>query len=356
MPPETAHRVTLGVLKVLMALPGIPGLLRRLWAPPALLAENSRLRTRVGDLEFTHPVGLAAGFDKDGSSYAQLARLGFSHIEVGTITAHAQPGNPRPRLFRLPADQCLINRFGFNNPGAEAMARRLKHTDYHRPCIRGLNIGKSKITELEEAAEDYGHSARLLAGRGDYITINVSSPNTPGLRSLQTLDSLEKILALVRRGAGSDFPVCLKIAPDLDLSEVKQLARFCLQEKVWAIAIGNTTLRRQELGLRSRPEQYRETGGLSGPVLHEIACNLIGDVYQETRGQLPIIGIGGTWNGPTAWEKILHGASLLQVYTGYVYQGPSLPRRVNQYLDRQLRKHGLDNIGQAVGLLHRRGG
>jgi dihydroorotate dehydrogenase len=276
-------------------------------------------------LNFPNPIGLAAGFDKNGVALPAWAALGFGFVEVGTVTAQPQPGNPRPRIFRYPKQQALINRLGFNNDGADAVAERLRRlrASGRWPSIPiGINIGKSKVTPLEDAAADYLYSFRQLREFADYIVLNVSSPNTPGLRALQEHDALAQLLRAVREeNRRSPKPVLLKIAPDLSAVDVDQIVTTCEQQEISGLIATNTTLDHSAI-----PSEADEAGGLSGAPVREVATNFIRAIKQRT--QLPIIGVGGIMTAQDAREKFDAGASLVQVYTGYIYRGPGLLREI----------------------------
>lgn len=309
-------------------------------------------------LDFPNPIGLAAGFDKDGIAAHLWPYFGFGFTELGTVTYHAQPGNPRPRLFRLLPDQAVLNRMGFNNWGAAALAERLNPTDATHPPLAtipiGINLGKSKVTPLEAAADDYRASFQLLRDRGDYFVVNVSSPNTPGLRSLQATEQLEPILAALQQENQGKKPLLVKIAPDLNWDEIDAVVSLARQYELAGIIATNTTisregLRTQTLAATGRPIA-EEAGGISGAPLAARSTAVIHHIYQQTRGELPIIGVGGIFTAEDAWEKITAGASLLQVYTGWIYEGPWMLRRIGLGLAQKLKARGLDSIQAAIGL------
>jgi dihydroorotate dehydrogenase len=296
--------------------------------------ENHQLAQQLWGLTFPNPIGLAAGFDKDAVSANVWPSFGFGFIEVGTVTYHAQPGNPRPRLFRLPQDQAAINRMGFNNQGAARMAERLRQAQalQPRPIPLGINLGKSKITPLEEAATDYLQSFRLLKDLGDYFVVNVSSPNTPGLRSLQSQAQLLPILEALQQENQVQKPLLIKIAPDLTWQEIDDILDLAKIYNLAGIIATNTTISRTGLATQTitatgNPVQ-EEAGGLSGAPLRDLATDVIRYIYQQTQGQLPIIGVGGIFSPQDALAKMAAGASLLQVYTGWVYEGPWMVRRL----------------------------
>lgn len=337
--PERAHTLSIGVLR--LAAP----LLARV--PSPLAVRDPRLRRSVMGLDFPNPVGLAAGYDKSAHAAGAWPGLGFGFAEMGTVTARAQPGNPRPRIFRLPADRALVNRLGFNNDGAEAVARRLRSARDHGLLGRipvGINIGKSKVTDIDRAADDYLASFRLLRTFADYLVVNVSSPNTPGLRELQDRDRLERILsALVAENAqGTPVPLLVKLAPDLETAAVDEAVDLALALGIAGIVVSNTTLSRD--GLASPPALAAQQGGLSGRPLTGRSTELVHHVAQRAAGRLAIIGVGGVFTADDAWDKLAAGASLVQVYTGLIYEGPALARQINRGILRRMQREGLGSL------------
>ena len=318
---------------------------------------DSSLRTELFGLSFDNPIGLAAGFDKDARWYNELSLLGFSHIEVGTITGHGQPGNEKPRLFRLPADEAIINRMGFNNDGCERAAERLESTIADKPSqlVLGINIGKTKTVALEEAQQDYLKSFSRLYRFADYFTVNVSSPNTPGLRQLQdraplldlltTLKEKNRELAMTEAGK----PILLKIAPDLNDEQLRDIAEIAREAELAGIIATNTTIERGGLQTPTSQVEAIGAGGLSGRPLSLRAREVVRQLFLATDGQIPIVGVGGVMSGQDAWQMILSGASLLQIYTGFIYGGPGIVKSMNQYLVEQLRKNNLTSLKEAVG-------
>jgi dihydroorotate dehydrogenase len=315
--PEAAHNLAIRNLVAASSIPSVLRMLERFKPPP-------NPKTVLG-LTFPNPIGLAAGFDKNGVAIPAWAALGFGFVEIGTVTAKAQPGNARPRIFRYPAQEALINRLGFNNDGADVVASRLGglRQSGRWPAIPvGINIGKSKVTPIENAVDDYLYSFRLLAPLADYLVLNVSSPNTPGLRSLQEHDALEQLLAAIRReNETARKPVLLKIAPDLSISELEQIIATCEQNDIAGIIATNTTLDHSAI-----PASRNQTGGLSGRPLREKSTEFVRAI--TSRSSLPVIASGGISDASSAREKIQAGAQLLQVYTGYVYRGPGLLREI----------------------------
>ncbi|HTB21195.1 MAG TPA: quinone-dependent dihydroorotate dehydrogenase [bacterium] len=318
LPPEAAHEAAMAGLR--LARPVLP-----LFAG-ALRCEDPRLAREVCGLRFPNVVGLAAGFDKSARAVDAWQHLGFGHVELGTVTRHAQPGNPRPRAFRYPAEEALINRFGFNNPGADAVALRL---EAYRAQGRwpshpvGINLGKSKITPLEEAAEDYHYSLQRLAPHADYLAVNVSSPNTPGLRALQGPRSIRALVTVLARALkarpGRRPPLFVKLAPDLAPRELLASGDAALAGGADGLILTNTTLSRAGLGAGQHPE-----GGLSGRPLRVQADACLGAVARHTRGRVPLIGVGGVFTAEDLRRKLDLGAVLVQVYTGFIYEGPGM--------------------------------
>jgi dihydroorotate dehydrogenase len=349
LPPETAHKLALDSLSFFLG----PRTIRNFVARRSPVAFDPI--ERFG-LKFRNPVGLAAGFDKNGTSAPELAALGFGFIEVGTVTNEAQPGNPQPRLFRLPRDRALINRLGFNNCGARQLAENIRR---RRPdCVIGVNIGKSRSVTIEEAIADYLASFDAVYGVADYIAVNVSSPNTPNLRELQTADLLEKLLASLQQrnrelaapNSSSQLkPLHLKIAPDLSRSEIESIVEIASNHSVAGIIATNTTIRREELQTSSERIEAIGAGGLSGAPLQDRSNRVIATIYKITRGRLPVIGVGGVFTAADAWEKICAGASLIQLYTGFIYEGPGVARRINQGLAAIMKREKFNSLDEAVG-------
>jgi dihydroorotate dehydrogenase len=341
---EAIHHLTLHVLHGLQGLPATSALLERTYA-----VDDPRLRLRRFGLEFANPVGLAAGFDKNGVATAALAALGFGHIEVGTVTPRPQPGKPRPRIFRLPEDRALINRLGFPSDGTATVAQRLARQTRHR-YVLGVNIGPNAAgVEAGAATVDYVAALQSLAPYADYLTINVSSPNTQGLRALQTGQALDELLQVVfqaRAVVRPTVPVLLKIAPDLGDGQLDDLLRVALAHPVAGIIAVNTTL--------TRPATLTgtargEAGGLSGQPLRERSTQMIRAIYRRTDGSLPIIGVGGIASPADALDKLRAGASLLQLYTGMIFQGPAIVRSINLGLLAHLRTSGKASVEDLIG-------
>lgn len=323
--PETAHHLGIVLIKLLGAT-GIASL--------SQLGVSQRNVKTLG-LSFSGPFGMAAGFDKNAEVVRQLGQLGFSHVEVGTVTRFAQEGNPKPRLFRLKKDLSLINRMGFNNDGADVVAQRLKdlRTRGAKLPIIGVNIGKSKITELKDAVADYQYSARLLAPFADYIAVNVSSPNTPGLRSLQAIDQLEPILVAVQAEAAGK-PVLVKIAPDLADEDVVAVAELAVKLSLDGVIATNTTISRDHLKTDSRTVESMGPGGLSGPGLQTRSIEILKLLRANLPSSIAIISVGGVFSSEDVAKRLELGAALVQGYTGFVYEGPLWARKINLGLSR----------------------
>jgi dihydroorotate dehydrogenase len=329
---ERAHRLTVRALRLRTGTGLSPA-----------LAATPTLETEVAGLRFPNPVGLAAGFDKDAEVAGQMLSLGFGFVEVGTVTPRPQRGNPQPRLFRLVEDQAVINRMGFNNRGQADALARLSRRDRAVGLV-GVNIGANK--DSADRIADYAEGVRALAPVADYLTINISSPNTPGLRQLQDEGALNALLSAVgevrpKRGP----PIFLKVAPDLGEGEPDQIVRAAVQHGIDAIIVANTTVTRPPLQSRFRDE----TGGLSGAPLKPIALKALREFRAASGGSIPLIGVGGIATADDAWERIRAGASLVQLYSAMVYDGPGIARRVVRGLAERLQREGMSNIAEAVG-------
>jgi dihydroorotate dehydrogenase len=335
LPPETAHHATLRLLRATQHGP-VGSLLRRRY-----VVDDDRLATSAFGLDFPNPVGVAAGFDKNAHVPVGLAALGFGHVEVGGVTAEAQPGNPRPRVFRLPEDRALINRLGFNNEGADAVGARL-HEEPLPDVPVGVNLGKSKSTPLDGAPADYRYTYDRVGDVVDYAVVNVSSPNTPGLRSLQNRDSLAAILAELR-DAGAD-PLLVKLSPDLPDPAVEEAVAVAEDHGLAGIVATNTTTERSA---DLRNPNRAESGGLSGAPVEERATRMVRFVAERT--ELPVVGVGGVADARGAYAKIRAGASVVQLYTALVYEGPSVARDINEGLLELVERDGFDSIEDAVG-------
>jgi dihydroorotate dehydrogenase len=324
---ETAHHATIAALR---------------WMPPHRPPDfPSSLRTRVAGIDFPAPIGLAAGFDKDAEVPGQMLSLGFGFVEVGTLTPQPQAGNPRPRLFRLKEDQAVINRLGFNNHGQPAAFDRLERC-MHLPGIIGVNVGANK--DSKDRIADYVSGVRAMSPVARYLTINISSPNTPGLRGLQDEGALEELLAAVQE-ARSNRPIFLKVAPDLEPGDPERIARAAIGHRIDALIISNTTVSRPPLKSR----YANEAGGLSGAPLKPLALDALRKFRRASGGEIPLIGVGGISTADDAWERIRAGASLVQLYSAMVYEGPGIARRIARGLAQRLKREGFSNIAEAVG-------
>lgn len=354
MDAETAHTASFTALRAAAAVPGAPRLMGRLLGP-----RRPELRVTALGRTFPGPLGMAAGFDKNAEGPVALTALGFGFVEVGTVTAAAQPGNPKPRLHRLTADRAIVNRMGFNNGGAEAAAERLQDLRARAAArgtaapLVGVNIGKTKAVPEEDAAADYAASARAVAGVADYVVVNVSSPNTPGLRTLQAVDALRPVLSAVRGaldGVGATgLPLLVKIAPDLADGDVDAVADLALELGLDGIIATNTTVSRS--GLASEPDEVEAAGGggLSGAPLKERSLAVLRRLRARAGDRLLLIAAGGIETPEDAWARIRAGATLVQGYTGLIYGGPLWPRRIHTGLARLTRAAGLPTVQDAVG-------
>ncbi|MDY7015717.1 MAG: quinone-dependent dihydroorotate dehydrogenase [Cyanobacteriota bacterium] len=351
--PEFAHERAIALLHWLdenQNRPPVSQMLAQL--QQSLNYRDPRLEQELWGLKFANPLGLAAGFDKDGRAAQIWDKLGFGFAELGTVTYYPQPGNPRPRLFRLPEDEAALNRMGFNNRGSTVLAERLSKQRLHSIPL-GINLGKSKITPLEEAAADYLGSFKRLREVGDYFVVNVSSPNTPGLRSLQDKTQLSQILEVLQTENQSKKPILVKIAPDLAWDGIADVIELAQTYQLAGIIATNTTLRRDGLKTQTLEATGKsvaeEAGGISGKPLRDRATEVVRFIARD-RGTLPIIGVGGIFTAEEAWEKITAGANLIQVYTGWIYEGPWMVGRILEGLVRRLDARGLNSISDAVGL------
>jgi dihydroorotate dehydrogenase len=327
--PEAAHGLAIAALK---------------WLPGGRRAEpGGPLSTEVAGIAFPNPLGMAAGFDKDGEVPDALLDLGFGFAEVGSITPLPQPGNPKPRLFRLAQDRAVINRMGFNNRGGEAAAKRLAARKA-RGGVVGVNIGANK--DSPDRIADYAQMAKLMAPLASYLAVNVSSPNTPGLRALQDEGALGALLDAVLDARGQAAPpVFLKVAPDLEPADIDAIARIALDRKLGALIVANTTVSRPPLA----SPHAGEAGGLSGEPLRKLALQRLRDFRSATGGAIPLVGVGGISSAEDAWARIRAGASLVQLYTAMVYQGPGIARRITGGLEALMRRDGFASIADAVG-------
>ena len=337
---EAAHNRVLKGLSLASKIPMLPMLADGLYGAPNLPVE-------IAGLRFPNPVGLAAGMDKFAAAVPMWERLGFGFAELGGVTRHSQPGNDAPRMFRAVADRALVNRMGFNNPGADAMAGRLR--DWHdsgawpsHPV--GVNLGKSKATPLADAPDDYLYSFERLKNLADFFVVNVSSPNTPNLRQLQDKSALAEILAALQEANDANRPILVKVAPDLGFDALDEILELVGPHNLAGIVATNTTIARPaESGL------YAETGGLSGRPLARRSTEVIRHLYRQSGGRVPLIGVGGIFDAADAWEKITAGASLLQIYSGMVYEGPQITRAILKGLAKRLAREGFTELREAVG-------
>jgi dihydroorotate dehydrogenase len=337
---ESAHRLAVSLLKIMGVRPLSD------FARALTKVQDPALKTSVCGINFQNPVGLAGGFDKEGEALHGIEALGFGFVEAGTITRYAQEGNPRPRLFRLERDRALINRMGFNNHGADALKMRLEKARKLRIPI-GISIGKSKITELAKAKDDYLYSFKTLYPYADYFAVNVSSPNTPGLRKLQDKEHLMEIIGALcdyRRSEKIHKPILVKIAPDLTYEAIDEVLDVIAHHCIEGIIATNTTLERKWI-----TSNIDEAGGLSGRPLREKSTEIIRYIHRKNPS-LPIIGVGGIFDARDVFEKIAAGARLVQIYTGFIYNGPFAVRRINRGLARILKNEGISSIKDAVGI------
>jgi dihydroorotate dehydrogenase len=346
--PEKTHEQTLALLS---RMTPFEPLLEQMFS-----VRDARLQVRLGPLLSPNPVGLAGGFDKNGIAVRTVAALGFGFMEIGAVTALAQPGNPKPRLYRLPEDQALINRLGFNNEGAAAIAARLKALRENGNPLKiplGINLGRSKIVETKDAVADFLSAFDQVYPYGDFFTLNVSSPNTPQLRDLQEKNLLQGLLRAIQeknrelagRFAHKPKPVWVKIAPDMEFSQVDDIIGVALREKISGIIATNATAYLRE----TLTSGSKEPGGLSGKPLRALATSFVRHLYRAVGVNLPIIGVGGIFSAEDAYEKIKAGASAVQIYTGFVYEGPAAVKRINQGLIRLMERDGCKSITEAVG-------
>ncbi|MBT0772092.1 quinone-dependent dihydroorotate dehydrogenase [Kineosporia sp. J2-2] len=347
IPAETAHHGAFTLMRTVERVPAVRDRLRALLGPA-----DPVLRTRALGLDLPGPLGLAAGFDKDALAPDTLAAMGFGFVEIGTVTARPQPGNPKPRLFRLPADKALINRMGFNNHGSMAASLRLRQRT--GDAVVGANIGKSKVVGPADAIEDYVASTARLAPVADYLVVNVSSPNTPGLRDLQAVSSLRPLLSAVRRTLDASapdrrVPLLVKIAPDLSDEDVDAVADLAVELGLDGIIATNTTIARTGLRTPAAEVAALGAGGLSGPPLADRSLEVLRRLRARVGGEMVLIASGGITTGDDAYERIRAGATLVQAYTGFIYGGLFWARGVHRRLAERLRADGFTSVDQAVG-------
>ncbi|NGO11325.1 quinone-dependent dihydroorotate dehydrogenase [Streptomyces sp. HC44] len=349
MDPEQAHHLAFRWIRLAVRLPVLRTFIAAVLAP-----RYKELRTEAFGLRMHGPFGLAAGFDKNALAVDGMSMLGFDHIEIGTVTGEAQPGNPRKRLFRLVPDRALINRMGFNNEGSAAVAERLASRTPVFRTVLGVNIGKTKVVPEAEAAADYVRSTERLARYADYLVVNVSSPNTPGLRNLQAVDHLRPLLSAVREAADRAVtdrrvPLLVKIAPDLADEDVDAVADLAVELGLDGIIATNTTIARERLGLKSEPSLVEEVGGLSGAPLKSRSLEVLRRLYARVGDDITLVGVGGIENAEDAWQRILAGATLVQGYSAFVYEGPFWSRAIHKGLAARLRTSPYATVADAVG-------
>ena len=346
MDAEKVHKLTFAALRGVAAVPGVADTAAKVLGP-----REPELTVHALGREFPGPLGMAAGFDKNAESPRGLAALGFGYVEVGTVTAHPQPGNPKPRLFRLVSDRAIVNRMGFNNEGSALVAERLHHQ--RKGPLVGINIGKTKVTPEAEAPADYALSALRLAPYADYMVINVSSPNTPGLRNLQGVEQLLPLVTAVRESLAEagrpELPLLVKIAPDLADEDVDAVADLALTEGLDGIIATNTTISRAGLDASEAEVEAAGAGGLSGAPLKERSLEVLRRLRAKVGDRVTLVAVGGIETPEDAWARIRAGATLVQGYTGLIYGGPLWPRRIHRGLAKLVRAAGYSSIQEAVG-------
>ncbi|OKH19502.1 quinone-dependent dihydroorotate dehydrogenase [[Limnothrix rosea] IAM M-220] len=355
--PEQGHRQ---LIKTLHWLERSPEMVWSQFAKTQMEADfcvrDARLEQKLWGLDFPNPVGLSAGCDKDAMAAGMWSRFGFGFAEMGAVTLHAQPGNPLPRLFRLPEDKAALNRLGANNLGASVMAKTLAESWSIEPRTIpiGINLCKSKITPLDQAASDYQGSFEYLEPVADYFVVNVSSPNTPGLRSLQGGEQIQPILDALQTANTNNKPILIKISPDLDWEAIANILKIAQAYELSGIVATNTTTKRTGLKTKILKQTgnpvTEEAGGISGAPVRQRSTEVIRFIYEKTEGQLPIIGVGGIFNADHAWEKITAGATILQLYTGWIYEGPWIIPNILKGLLTKLEEHNLNHISEAIAL------
>jgi len=343
--PETAHRLSFHLLRLLYRLTPLRAVVRALYR-----RHTPSLTITLLGRELRNPVGLAAGLDKHAEYIDILADCGFGWLELGTVTPQAQAGNKTPRIFRLPRAHALINRMGFNSVGVDAFLANLRH--FAKPCPIGINIGKNRDTPTERAADDYVVALRAVYTAADYVTVNISSPNTPGLRALQDDVQLNALLGRLKdeqvsfaRMRDVYIPIAIKVAPDLDDEQIAGMARLIEQHKLDAIIATNTTITRPGL---DHELLAREPGGMSGRPLKALSTDVIRKFYQQLQGRVPIIGVGGIESADDVWEKMVAGADAVQLYTAFIYQGPALVKRILRGLERRVSRSGESTLVAAI--------
>jgi dihydroorotate dehydrogenase len=345
VPPEGAHTLASVTMRAVAAFPGARSTMRRLAFPP-----GPALQVHALGQTFPSPLGVAAGVDKQASWFEALGAIGFGFVEVGTVTALPQQGEPKPRVVRLPEERALLNRMGFPNPGAKVFARRLrKRTDR---TIVGVNVGKSKVVPLNQAGADYRATVRQIAPFADYIVLNISSPNTPGLRQMQAVELLRPLLIEVQRELGAAkrrVPLLVKLSPDLRDHELDAIADLALERELDGIVAVNTTVDRAGITASASRANALDGGGVSGPPLKVRALEILERLYARVDDELVLVSVGGIENPDDAWDRIIAGATLIQANTGFVYGGPAWPARVNRALQQRIREAGATSIQELVG-------
>ncbi|MFE9441723.1 quinone-dependent dihydroorotate dehydrogenase [Streptomyces sp. NPDC006602] len=349
MDPEKAHYLAFRWIRLAVGIPVL-----RTFVAAALAPRHKELRTETFGLRMHGPFGLAAGFDKNAVAIDGMSMLGFDHVEIGTVTGEAQPGNTKKRLFRLVKDRALINRMGFNNEGSLTVAARLASRTPVFSTVVGVNIGKTKVVPEEEAVGDYVKSTERLAPYADYLVVNVSSPNTPGLRNLQAVEHLRPLLSAVREAAdrrvtSRRVPLLVKIAPDLADEDVDAVADLAVELGLDGIIATNTTIARDGLGLKADPGLVKETGGLSGAPLKARSLEVLRRLYARVGDRITLVGVGGIENAEDAWQRILAGATLVQGYSAFIYEGPFWARAIHKGLAARLRTSPYATLADAVG-------
>jgi dihydroorotate dehydrogenase len=342
---ERAHDFTLKILARASRDEFICNAIGKIFSAPELSVE-------LFGLKFPNPIGVAAGMDKFAAAVPVWEKLGFGFCELGGVTWHAQDGNPKPRMFRAAADEAIVNRMGFNNPGAEVFAQKLsewKKSGRWPKHPVGINLGKSKITPLEKAAEDYANSFRALRPYFDFFVVNVSSPNTPNLRRLQDKTALDEILAAIQEQNKIQKSILVKVAPDISFEAIDEILELASSRQIAGIVATNTTIERPQTNNSMLKKIYSETGGLSGKPLRAHSTEIIRHIFKQTKGKLPIIGVGGIFSADDTWEKITAGASLVQIYTGLVFEGPDITKKIVTGLRGKLERAGMKNLQEAVG-------
>jgi len=343
--PEKAHDITMSQLSMASRFPFALSKLQKHYS-----SQIPNLPVSCMGLDFKHPIGLAAGLDKDARALPAFSALGFSAVEMGTVTPKPQPGNDKPRMFRLIEDEAIINRMGFNSSGVEAFLSNIQQNQ--QTAIAGINIGKNATTPIEDAYQDYVSALQSVYMHADYVTVNISSPNTKSLRDLQSQSFLDELLLKIKQAQAKcekvhkrRVPIALKVAPDLEMDEIETIAELLITHQFDALIATNTTIARPE-SLKS--EHSAELGGLSGAPVKEMSTRCIREFYKLLQGRVQIIGVGGIKNADDAWEKMLAGADYLQIYSQFIYQGPAMIREIVTGLEKRMKSHGFDDLATAM--------